>query len=77
MSVVAVNLFLLQGRGKKMSGVIHTFVDNSFGIGHGAENCVCKPAVSKTAKPVARGRHGRHQGYKYNVTVKHNVLPKS
>lgn len=60
-----------------MSGVTHVFADNSFGIGHGDENCACGPVVVRVRKAVSSGRGGSHQGYRATTTVRHNVLPKS
>jgi hypothetical protein len=55
--------------------VLHKYADNNYGIGHGGENCVCSPTVERKSIQLSSGRGGRHQGYRYEKVVKHNLLP--
>ena len=58
-------------------GIIHTYADNSYGIGHkSGMDCSCQPTRNVKHIPISRGKRGSHQGYRQAVTINHNVLTK-
>lgn len=56
-------------------GVIHTYADNSHGVGHQSSmGCACNPTRKAKNVPQSRGSRGRHQGYRVEYVVQHNVI---
>lgn len=59
-----------------MAATLHTFVDNSHGIGHKTQDdCPCNPTRKVQLVRQLSGKYGKHYGYTSKVTVAHNALP--